>query len=111
MSRPRPRARARRLPPGVVKLLWVIVGVVALTFAVQGGEYSSVDLLRQRHQTAALRGDIDSLQRLVDSLTHYRDRVLHDRALQERIGREEFGWVRGDKELLYRFDVPDTARR
>jgi cell division protein FtsB len=100
---------ARRLPPGVRKLLWVIVGVVALAFAIQGGEYSTLDLLRQRRQTADLRTAIDSLHHVVDSLSHYRDRLLHDPALQERIGREEFGWVRGDKELLYRFDTPDSA--
>ncbi len=88
-----------------------MVGVVALAFAVQGGEYSTIDLFRQRRQTAELRAAIDSLQREVDSLSRYRDRVLHDPKLQERIGREEFGWVRGDKELLYRFDVPDSAGR
>ncbi|MGH7669292.1 MAG: FtsB family cell division protein [Gemmatimonadaceae bacterium] len=103
--------RPRRLPPGVRTLLWAMVGVVALTFAVQGGEYSTLDLLRQRRQTMELRVAIDSLQHLVDSLSRYRDRVLHDPKLQERIGREEFGWVRGDKELLYRFDTPDSARR
>jgi hypothetical protein len=31
--------------------------------------------------------------------------------VQERIAREEFGMVRGDKELLYRFATPpDTTR-
>jgi cell division protein FtsB len=88
-----------------------MVGVVALTFAIQGGEYSTLDLLRQRTQAGQLQATIDSLQHTVDSLARYRDRVLHDSALQERIGREEFGWVRGDKELLYRFDVPDTTHR
>ena len=88
-----------------------MVGVVALAFAVQGGEYSTIDLFRQRRQTTELRAAVDSLQHVVDSLGHYRDRVLHDPKLQERIGREEFGWVRGDKELLYRFDTPDSAGR
>ncbi|HET7633065.1 MAG TPA: hypothetical protein VFK16_12230 [Gemmatimonadaceae bacterium] len=105
------RASATRLPPGIRKLLWIIVGVVALVFAVQGGEYSTVDLLRQRGQLRELRGSVDSLQREVDSLARYRDRVLHDPKLQERIGREEFGWVRGDKELLYRFADPDSTSR
>ncbi|HVZ76924.1 MAG TPA: hypothetical protein VG818_02980, partial [Gemmatimonadaceae bacterium] len=67
------------------------------------------DLVRQHRQAAALHATIDSLQRSVDSLRTYRDRVLHDPALQERIGREVFGWVRGDKEMLYRFAGPDTA--
>ncbi len=90
-------------------VIWIAVGAVALVFAVQGGEYGTIDLLRQRRQTAALQAQVDSLQRVVDSLGRYRDRVLHDPALQERIGREEFGWVRGNKEVLYRFAGPDSA--
>lgn len=105
MSRTRP---ARRLPRGVKLAIWTAVGVGAVIFAVQGGEYTTLDLLRQRSEMRALRATVDSLQRVVDSLGRYRDRVLHDTALQERIGREEFGWVRGDKELLYRFDGADT---
>jgi cell division protein FtsB len=100
---------ARRLPHGVKVVLWTAVGAVALVFAVQGGEYSTLDLLRQRRQAGRLRVQVDSLQRVVDSLGRYRDRVLHDPALQERIGREEFGWVRGNKEMLYRFDAPDST--
>jgi len=99
----------RKLPKRFKGAIWAVVGAVALVFAVQGGEYSSLDLLHQRRQAAALHVAIDSLQLLVDSLGHYRDRVLHDPALQERIGREEFGWVRGDKELLYRFAAPDSS--
>ena len=46
----------------------------------------------------------------MDSLRHYRDRLLHDPKLQERIAREDFGMVRGTKELLYRFAEPrDTS--
>ena len=102
-------SRASRLPRGVRLVLWAAVGAVALVFAVQGGEYSTLDLMRQRRQAAVLRGQVDSLQRIVDSLGRYRDRVLHDPALQERIGREEFGWVRGNNEMLYRFDGPDST--
>ena len=104
-------SKGRRLPPGIQALLWGLLGVVALVFAVQGGEYSTVDLMRQRGQTRELRAVVDSLQHTVDSLGKYRDRVLHDPELQERIGREEFGWVRGNKELLYRFDTPDSTRQ
>jgi cell division protein FtsB len=53
---------------------------------------------------------IDSLQQVVDSLKRYKVRLQTDPALQERIAREEFGMVRGDKELLYRFAEPaDTS--
>jgi cell division protein FtsB len=79
----------------------VILG--ALWFAVEGGEFSSLDLVRQRQTRARLVTSIDSLQRIVDSLKKYQDRVEHDPATQERIAREVFGMVRGTNEVLYRF--------
>ena len=85
--------------------------VAALVFAVQGGEYGTRDLLRQKARRRALVSSIDSLQRVVDSLKRYKRRVETDPALQERIAREEFGLVRGDKELLYRLAEPDSATR
>ena len=81
----------------------------ALYYAVQGGEYSSVDLVRQRSREKMLRTSIDSLQRTVDSLTNFRKRLLGDLALQERIAREQYGMVRNDRELLYRFVDPDSV--
>ena len=47
--------------------------------------------------------EVDSLQHQVDSLGKYLRLVKGDSATQERIAREEFGMVRGDKEILYRF--------
>lgn len=79
----------------------------AIWFAVQGGEYGTSDLLRQRSTRARLDREIDSLTRVVDSLRRYKARVLTDARTQERIAREEFGMVRG-KELLYRFTEPDS---
>jgi len=95
----------------------VIAGVViagALVFAVEGGEFSSIDLFRQRRTRARLTKDIDALQRVVDSLQRYETRLRTDPATQERIAREVFGMVRGKKEILYRFadsTVADTARK
>ena len=83
--------------------------MVALWFAVQGGEYGTIDLLRQRQRRSALQHEIDSLARIVDSLTRFKQRVLTDPRLQERIAREEFGMIRG-KELLYRITEPDTVK-
>jgi cell division protein FtsB len=95
----------------VAKLVWFVVIVAALVFAVQGGEYSTLDLLHQRRDHARLTKAIDSMTRVVDSLRRYRDRLQRDPKLQERIAREDFGMVRGTKELLYRFAEPrDTAR-
>jgi cell division protein FtsB len=89
--------------------VWVRRGLVAAGalavawFAVQGGEYGTNDLLRQRAEKRSLERKLRALQREVDSLDAYRSLVLSDRATQERIAREEFGMVRGDKEMLYRF--------
>jgi cell division protein FtsB len=83
--------------------------VAAIAFAIEGGEYGTSDLLKQRTRERRLRAEIDSLSRVVDSLGRYKRRVETDPKVQERIAREEFGMVRGNKELLYRFAEPDTA--
>jgi cell division protein FtsB len=91
-------------------LFWCIV-VAAIVFAVQGGEWGTDDLLAQRSRAARLRAQIDTLQREVDSLARVKKAILTDPSVQERIAREEFGMVKGDKELLYRFATPaDTTR-
>jgi cell division protein FtsB len=89
------------------RLVLGALGVAALTFAVQGGEFGSLDLLRQKREKARLQASIDSLQKVVDSLKRYDNLVKTDPATQERIAREVFGMVRGKKEILYRFT--DTA--
>lgn len=94
------------------KQILVVAAVLgALVFAVQGGEFGTRDLVRQRQRRAVLVSSIDSLQRIVDSLTRYKHRVETDPALQERIAREEFGLVRGNKELLYRIAEPVAEPR
>ena len=91
-------------------LFWCVV-ITALVFAVQGGEWGTDDLVAQRSRAARLRAQIDSLKREVDSLAKVKKSIVSDPVVQERIAREEFGMVRGDKELLYRFATPpDTAR-
>jgi cell division protein FtsB len=107
-------ARKRSTSSGIQRIKQVLIGVgviAALVFAVQGGEYGTRDLLRQGARRRTLLSAIDSLQHVVDSLKRYKRRVETDPALQERIAREEFGMVRGSKELLYRFAEPDSATR
>src|SRR5687768_2430332 len=87
-------------------LLVLLAG--ALYFAIQGGEYSTADVARQLIAKRRMTAEVDSLRRLVDSLTRTLEAIETDPAVQERIAREEFGMVRGDKELLYRFAEPDT---
>ena len=92
------------------RLLVVAAVIVVLVFAVQGGEYGTSDLLRQRSRRLALIARLDTLQRQVDSLTRRKLALQNDAALQERIAREEFGMIRGQKEILYRFADPDSGK-
>ena len=85
------------------RLIILAVVVAALVFAIQGGEYGTTDLYRQRVRRQQLIARMDSLQRAVDSLTRQKRAIEIDPAVQERIAREEFGMVRGEKEMLYRF--------
>ena len=66
--------------------------------------------MRQKERRARLALAIDSAQHVVDSLKQYKKRLETDPALQERIAREEFGLVRGDKEVLYRL-ADSTQKR
>jgi len=86
----------------VGRLLFWLLAIGAIVFALQGGEYSTADLWRQRKVKDRLRAETDSLQREVDSLRREAHAVLTDPATQERIAREQYGMVRGDKEILYR---------
>ena len=92
------------------RTIWWALILVAVYFAVQGGEYSTRDLYRMRVRTRTLTGEVDSLQHQVDSLGRFLRLVKTDSATMERIAREEFGMVRGDKEILYRFgDASGTS--
>ncbi|MFN8572416.1 MAG: septum formation initiator family protein [Gemmatimonadaceae bacterium] len=83
----------------------------ALYYAVQGGEFTTLHLFRQRSREKMLNESIDSLKHVVDSLQRYKARLRTDPALQERIARETYGMVKSDKELLYRFVDPDSVSR
>ena len=85
------------------RLLLVALAIAALIFVIQGGEFGTWDLLRQRSRHAELTAAIDSLERDIDSLRRLKLAVEEDPLVHERIAREEFGFVRGDKEILYRF--------
>ncbi len=92
------------------KLVWLLVISGGLAFALLGGEYSTMDLYRQHVRKQRLQFVVDSLRRKVDSLSAYRKLVESDSVTQERIAREEFGMVRGEKEMLYRFGARDSTK-
>ena len=92
------------------RFVWWALIALAVFFALQGGEYSTRDLFVLHTRTRRLTHEVDSLQRQVDSLDRFLRLVKSDSATQERIAREEFGMVRGDKEILYRFgDAPRAS--
>jgi|SRR5665647_1097434 len=93
------------------RLVWIAIGIVVLVYALQGGEYSTTALLSQRARAARMRASMDSLRQEIDSLARVKKAVQADPQVQERIAREEFGMVRGNKEILYRFAEPDSARK
>ena len=94
------------------RYVWWALIALAVYFAVQGGEYSTKDLYVLQRRTGSLTRQVDSLRHQVDSLGRYLKLVKSDSATMERIAREEFGMVRGDKEILYRFgESPDDRNR
>ncbi len=91
------------------KALLGILVLAAVWFAVEGGQWGTWDLWKQRTEKAELRREIDSLSRRTDSLAKYLKRLDTDPALQEKLARENVGMVRGDKELVYLIG-PDSGQ-
>ncbi len=83
------------------RALWTLGGLAVLFFAVEGGEYGTTDVWSQRGRRDRLRAEIASMRAEVDSLNAEVKSVKTDNARLERIAREEYGMVKGDKEILY----------
>jgi cell division protein FtsB len=81
----------------------------ALYFALQGGEYGTLDLLQLRREEKEERANVERLQRMVDSLTKAATAIEGDPRVQERVARERFGMIRTG-EFLYRL-VPTDQKR
>lgn len=95
----------------VVRAVIALAALGVIVFAVQGGEWGTVDLIRQTTRLARIKHEVDSLNHEVDSLKKYKELLQTDPITQEKIAREEFGMVKGKKEMLYRFTEPDSGRR
>jgi cell division protein FtsB len=106
-------AAKKKATPGslVLRGAIAVAALGVIWFAVQGGEWSTVDLFRQKTRLARVKYQVDSLSREVDSLKKYKELVLTDPIMQEKIAREEFGMVKGNKEILYRYTEPEDGRR
>jgi len=85
-----------------------IIGLAgALYFALQGGEYGTLDLLQLREEAAEEQANVLRLQQVVDSLTKAAVAIELDPRAQERVARERFGMIKKG-EFLYRL-VPTTT--
>ncbi len=90
---------------------WAAVAVVllALVFALQGGEYSTGDWISLKRDAAIERAEVEALKASLDSLQGLAQRIERDPAEQERVAREEFGLIRPG-EILYRLVPADSIR-
>ncbi len=97
-----------KLPP-LKRLLGGLAVAVMAGFAVEGGEYGTLDLLKLKAQVRAERDSIVSLRTQVDSLSRFEKALQTDPATQERVAREVFGMIRPG-ELLYQVVPADSAK-
>ncbi len=75
--------------------------VAVLFFTVEGGEYGTLDLWSQKGRRAQLEAEVVQLKIDVDSLRREIKAFKTDDARLERVAREEWGMVKGGKEILY----------
>lgn len=82
--------------------LWTL-GIAAIVwYALEGGEYGSSDLLAQKARRDSLQLVLEQLHDSVDALEAQLKNVTSDPARLEKLAREEYGMVKGNKEILYR---------
>ena len=97
------------MTPLMKRVVWGVGALTVLVYAIEGGEYGTRDLLTQRDRQAALAQNVVALEQIVDSMHIELKAVMSDPVRLERMAREEWGLVRGEKELLYRMRT-DTSR-
>ncbi len=91
------------------RLVWGVGAIVVLAFAVEGGEYGTRDLFTQRDRKAELETELSELRDSVAALKVELKAMTTDPARLERVAREEFGMVKGGKEILYRLKSADSV--
>jgi len=82
--------------------------LVAVYFAVFGGEYSAFELRARRADLERETVRLSDLEAQIDSLSAWADSLQHDDATLERVARERFGMIKRG-ETLYRFTEPDEG--
>ena len=82
--------------------------LVAVYYAVFGGEYSVFELRAARAEVEEATAQLAQLRHEIDSLRAWTDSLQSDSTTIERIAREEYGMIR-EGETLYRFAQGDTT--
>ena len=79
-------------------------------YAVEGGEYGTMDLLALRTQVRTQRVALDRLRHEVDSLRREERALAQDPLVQEKVARELYGMIRPG-EILYQVVGRDSSQR
>ena len=91
---------------------WVVAALLAgaALFALGGGTYTTLDLIKLKGQLKDEQDAIAQLKGEIDSLTKVANAAEHDPRTQEQLARDQYGMIRSG-EYLYRI-VPagDSAR-
>jgi cell division protein FtsB len=83
----------------------LLIVVLALLFAVQGGEYSTWNWWELRRAEKREAAAVVELTQVVDSLEQAARAIERDPKVQERVARESFGMIRNG-EFLFRIVPP-----
>ncbi len=96
----------------VGRVLFPAILVLALYYALFGGEYSIFELRSARNELVRLQDELERLQEENDSLRAWADSLETDRWTIERLAREEHGLVRDGEEIvrITGGESPDTSR-
>lgn len=74
--------------------------VLAVYYAVFGGEYSVLEVRRARAELQEARAELERLRGENDSIRAWADSLENDRWTIERLAREEHGLVREGEEVI-----------
>lgn len=85
----------------VSRSVLALIGGALLWFAVEGGEYGTSALLAQRTYHETLTAEVKALEQEVDSLQKEVKLVRTSDVVLERIAREQYGMLKGGKEILF----------
>jgi cell division protein FtsB len=92
------------------QVLLALVGLGMAAYAVEGGEYGTMDLLALRKQVRAERVALDRLRHEVDSLQREERALAQDPRVEEKVARELYGMIRPG-EILYQVVAKDTTAK